>query len=237
MIEVVNVKTSRYNVYIGRGTPLGNPYPMSYKHSRDEVCDDYASYLKLKLAQRDKPIMKALESMVDRLETGEYLMIACHCAPLRCHGDTVKEVLEEMYNDRNKIFTPIFRYSIHSGYEVSSKGDKRFSALFAVMPDGRTLEAHYQCDSKAFNPGGTNWRDYKGKPPAVRMTEIELYEKYLNLWKIWAKGHPDWMEELRQHAIYNGYVLRDSFARTKINQARALSQILSEMETNEEYFT
>lgn len=32
------------------------------------------------------------------------------------------------------------------GYEVSSKGDKRFSALFAKMPDGRSIEMHYQCD-------------------------------------------------------------------------------------------
>ena len=142
-----------------------------------------------------------------------------------------------MYNDRNCIYTPIFRYSIHSGYEVSSKGDKRFSALFAVMPDGRTLEMWYQLEVKGYQPGGRDWRLGKGKPPLIRMTETELYEKYLDLWKVWAKEHPDWMEELRQHAIYNGYVLRDSFARTKINQARALSQILSEMETNEEYFT
>ena len=35
------------------------------------------------------------------------------------------------------------------GYEVSSKGDKRFSALNAVLPDGLSIEVHYQC--RVFN--------------------------------------------------------------------------------------
>lgn len=33
-----------------------------------------------------------------------------------------------------------FKYSRHSGYECSSKGDIRFSAFGANMSDGRSLE-------------------------------------------------------------------------------------------------
>ncbi len=40
----------------------------------------------------------------------------------------------------------LFKYSKHFGYEVSSIGDIRFSALFARLEDGRTIEQHYQCD-------------------------------------------------------------------------------------------
>lgn len=122
-----------------------------------------------------------------------------------------------------------YTYSSHSGYEVSSKGDSRFSALFAVMPDGRTLECHYQCDCKGFNPGGTNWRDYKGKPPKNSyLTPEVLYVKYLELWQTWANHNPELIEELKWHADQHGGTLRDRFATTQVNQARALAQILTE---------
>lgn len=52
----------------------------------------------------------------------------------------------------------MFTWSRRGGYEVSSKGDKRFSAFNAIMPDGRSIEEIYQCDCKHFDPGGTNWR-------------------------------------------------------------------------------
>lgn len=42
----------------------------------------------------------------------------------------------------------MFKSNKNYGYEVSSSGDKRFSALFAKMADGRTIEEHYQCDIK-----------------------------------------------------------------------------------------
>ena len=42
----------------------------------------------------------------------------------------------------------IYKWGRHSrpGYEVSSKGDKRFSAFFARLPNGKTIEFMYQCD-------------------------------------------------------------------------------------------
>jgi hypothetical protein len=43
------------------------------------------------------------------------------------------------------------------GVECSSKGHKHYSAIYALMLDGRSIEAHYQCDVKGYNPGGQNW--------------------------------------------------------------------------------
>lgn len=48
-----------------------------------------------------------------------------------------------------------FTWARRGGYEVSSKGDKRFSSFCAIMPDGRSLECHYQCDIKGYDVGGT----------------------------------------------------------------------------------
>lgn len=116
------------------------------------------------------------------------------------------------------------RYS-NTGYEVSSAGDQRFSALFAEMPDGRTIEMHYQCDVKGFNPGGTNWRAYKGKagslPPRGRLSGI------MALWREWSLLHPELIDELDREASAHDDVLTDRFARSDINQAHALAVILN----------
>lgn len=113
------------------------------------------------------------------------------------------------------------------GYEVSSKGDSRFSALYARMPDGRTIEQHYQCDVKGYQPGGTDWHLGKGKPPLVGMSQGHQWEQYLSLWKIWAELHPEYMQHL--YDLTCKYpVLTDRFATTSINQAHALATIINE---------
>lgn len=37
-----------------------------------------------------------------------------------------------------------YSWKRYGGYEVSTHGDKRFSAFCALMPDGRSIEMHYQ---------------------------------------------------------------------------------------------
>ena len=117
----------------------------------------------------------------------------------------------------------MYKWSKIEGYEVSSKGDKRFSAFYARLPDGRTIEEHYQCDIKGYDPGGTNWKLGKGKPPLKPLTHIALWKEYLNLWRIYIENNPELLEKLKQHAV-----LKDSFATSNINQARALCFLLNE---------
>jgi hypothetical protein len=114
------------------------------------------------------------------------------------------------------------------GYEVSSVGDKRFSAFSALMPDGRSIEHWYQCDVKGFEPGGTNWRLGKGKPPIYGWSEQAIWDMYVSLWRVWALKHLSEMLDLKEAAEQNGHMLTDCFASTPINQARALAQILNE---------
>ena len=119
-----------------------------------------------------------------------------------------------------------YKWSKTQGYEVSSRGDKRFSAFNAIMPDGRSLEMHYQCDVKGYDVGGTNWRLGKGKPP---LKEVDTWKAYLNLWIIWANNNMPLIYDLWQNTRETR-ILRDSFARTPINQAHALSRILNNLE-------
>ena len=118
------------------------------------------------------------------------------------------------------------QWARRGGYECSSKGDARFSAFRAVMPDGRSIEQHYQCDVKGYDLGGTNWRLGKGKPPLDRTKD--MWAEYLNLWTIWAKENGTLLSELRELAEAHNNTLTDMFASTQINQAHALAEILNQ---------
>ena len=109
------------------------------------------------------------------------------------------------------------------GYELSSHGDRRFSALFARLADGRTIEEAYQLDVKGYRATSNNWRDGKGKPPLDR--SIDTYIEYLKLWKQWAAENPALIDDLRIRA--EGKVLTDKFASSPVSQARALADILN----------
>ena len=107
-------------------------------------------------------------------------------------------------------------------YEVSSKGDKRFSAFCARLRDGRTIEYAYQVGVK----GHASIAAGKGCLPRIPMTREAQWAAYLDLWRTWAAENPDLIEELSMHA--SRCPLTDCFANTDINQARALAIILNE---------
>ena len=117
------------------------------------------------------------------------------------------------------------KWSRFGGYDVSTKGDKRFSAFYARLPDGRNIEEHYQCDVKGYDVGGKNWRLGKGKPPR---TPRDTWPEYLALWRIWAHLNPSLIEELQEKVKSHNNLISDRFATTQINQARALKEILNE---------
>lgn len=113
-----------------------------------------------------------------------------------------------------------------SGYEVSSLGDRRFSALFARLKDGRTIEQAYQLDVKGYRAISSDWKVGKGKKPINGC--VNLWAQYLALWIIWCDENPRLVEDLRASAKH--FVLTDAFAKTEINQARALAYVLNQDE-------
>ena len=68
-------------VYVGRGTPFGNPYIIGKDGDRDEVCEKYERYLR----SHSNLIDKAREELKGK-------DLVCFCAPKRCHADTLLEV-------------------------------------------------------------------------------------------------------------------------------------------------
>lgn len=60
-------------VYVGRGSPWGNPFRMHTESSRNHVCDRF-----------EQEVLPTLDLTPLR---GKDLV--CFCAPLRCHGDAI----------------------------------------------------------------------------------------------------------------------------------------------------
>ena len=117
------------------------------------------------------------------------------------------------------------------GYEVSSVGDTRFSAFYAKMPDGRSIEHWFQCDIKGYDIGGRNWKLGKGKPPIFPYPGDHLWQMYLSLWRLWAVHNGDLIIELAGHTKTHNHLLSDVFANSECNQAHALATILNEWVT------
>lgn len=125
--------------------------------------------------------------------------------------------LQDFIKKIRKAVPPKWARTAENGYEVSTRGDKRFSALVATFKEGtvidgvdvggRTIEDVYQSVIK---------KSGKGKAP---------YESYLPLWQEWARQNPELIDELRTKA--KGKTLTDQFANTRVNQARALADILN----------
>ena len=137
---------------------------------------------------------------------------------------------------------------VRETYEVSTAGDKRFSALNATFAEGtiidgidvsgKTIEYVYQNIIKKSGKGKAPAKDSILNLDGKNLTKEELedfsYHKgYLPLWQEWAKQNPALISELKAKSV--GKTLTDKFARTKVNQARALTDILNNF--NESEFT
>ena len=90
----IGLRSDRNAQYIGRGSPLGNPFVMRSEADRDRVCDQYQSWFEQKVADRDVLVMNELRRLFKLAQRGD-LVLGCYCAPRRCHGETIKRFLEQ----------------------------------------------------------------------------------------------------------------------------------------------
>jgi hypothetical protein len=114
MITVVNKRhhtepaPNTVRFYVGRGTCLGNIYatkPSKYDPipvaTRDEAVDKYAEHLqshlelnKLGIGNSETlEICAYLNRIYHAAKRGD-VELECFCAPLRCHADVIKQLVE-----------------------------------------------------------------------------------------------------------------------------------------------
>lgn len=85
------------SVYVGRGSPLGNPFVMHNESMRDEVCNKFETLFTKEKRVDGSPIRKELKVLLQRMLNGEKLNLQCFCKPRRCHADTLAASLNRAY--------------------------------------------------------------------------------------------------------------------------------------------
>jgi hypothetical protein len=78
---VVNYKEDRYDVFIGRGSPWGNPFIIGTDGNRLEVIEKFKEWIETDPSMVEK-VKRELKDKV----------LGCYCSPLPCHGDALVEI-------------------------------------------------------------------------------------------------------------------------------------------------
>lgn len=81
---VVHCKKDKYDVYIGRPGPWGNPFRIEQEEDREAVVERYAEWL---LSQPEL-VEKAKKELKGKV-------LGCWCSPRMCHGDILSEIANE----------------------------------------------------------------------------------------------------------------------------------------------
>lgn len=94
-ITVVHCKrTSDSFVYIGRPSPLGNPFKLEKGMKKGSTLQKYEAWLRNKISNKDPEVCKELNRLYKLAKKGS-LNLGCWCSPSPCHGDIIKKILEE----------------------------------------------------------------------------------------------------------------------------------------------
>jgi len=117
MIKVVNKhwhKPTPDDIYIGRGSVLGNMWSHKQNtqathivNTREEAIQCYKQWLQTMIARKDKDVCRVLNEIYRRAITGRSVYLVCYCKPNPCHGDVIKNIVEEKVRERQKDFSPL----------------------------------------------------------------------------------------------------------------------------------
>lgn len=89
-------------VYIGRprrggSLGLGNPIALAdHNNDRAAVLTAYREYAQAAWRDPANPMREQVIALAKRVLNGEDLKLVCWCAPKACHGDVLKEAIENL---------------------------------------------------------------------------------------------------------------------------------------------
>ena len=100
-VTVNNKRKCDRGVYVGRPTPLGNPYEIGPDGTREEVIELYEAWLEEEM-DRGGPAMSMFVRLFDELCMRGSLELLCWCKPKPCHADVIKRFLLEAWNEKQR---------------------------------------------------------------------------------------------------------------------------------------
>ena len=105
MITVVNKykhTPTNNDIYIGRGSALGNPFTSIQTgntkakfvcNTREESIENFREYIIQEL-ESNQQIKNAFNDIYIMARNGDVNLV-CFCKPKSCHGDIIKQIIEE----------------------------------------------------------------------------------------------------------------------------------------------
>ena len=78
--------------YVGRPSPLGNPFELGRDGTRAQVIASYRRWLWGRLQEPASTERRELERLLARAQAGR-LELLCWCAPLPCHAEVIRSAL------------------------------------------------------------------------------------------------------------------------------------------------
>lgn len=82
-----------FDVYIGRKTPWGNPFPIEHETDgmkRKEVIEKFKVYFEEEFIKKPDNLKHLL--------TLRGMRLGCHCKPFPCHGDVIAEFINNYFD-------------------------------------------------------------------------------------------------------------------------------------------
>ena len=79
--------------YVGRPSPLANPFKIEGDQTREIVLQRYGAMLKSAITKRDAQIITALHNIEAYLQEHGKCNLICYCSPKPCHADIIRQVL------------------------------------------------------------------------------------------------------------------------------------------------
>jgi hypothetical protein len=85
--------------YVGRPSPLGNPYVIGRDGDRATVIARYRQWLRDCIIAGDPRVSRELERLARLARERGQLTLVCWCAPQPCHADVIREFLLAMLHE------------------------------------------------------------------------------------------------------------------------------------------
>jgi hypothetical protein len=93
MITVRNKKRGARGIYVGRPSPLGNPFAMQGEATSAAVIQAYEDWLAEQLLDPSSPASIEIYRLSE-LARKQDVCLVCWCAPKACHADSIKRTIE-----------------------------------------------------------------------------------------------------------------------------------------------
>ena len=95
----ITAKLDEQVILISRPYLFGNPYAFE---DRQASITAYSAHLSRVISARIGPVYQGLLALQKRHQAGERLALSCWCAPMPCHGDVLKTVIEKGLTATNR---------------------------------------------------------------------------------------------------------------------------------------